>query len=93
MLQDGNEELSLCCLSAVLRGLIELFGAVWRDEDRVPLLPLRVSGGVSSDFGRELGDLYPPGGCLGRPWAGWEELASSQLQSHGYRSFALGTGG
>lgn len=64
LLQDGNEVLSLSCLSAVLHSLFELFGAVWRDEEGIHLLRLRVSGGVSSGFvnPREPGDLHPPGG-------------------------------
>lgn len=42
-------------------GLIELFRAAWRDEEGIHLLPLRVTGGVSSGSvsPRELGDPSP----------------------------------
>lgn len=56
---------------------------MWTDEERTHLLPLKVIGGVSSGFvsPRELGDLQPPTFSLGKPWFGYEGLASSQLQS------------
>lgn len=76
-------------------GLIELFGAAWMDEEGMHLLLLRASGGVSSGSlsPRELGDLHPSACSLGKLWFGCEGLASSQLQSCGYRNFVLGTVG
>lgn len=49
---------------------------------KIHLLPLRVSGGVSSGFVSlgELGDLYPPACLLGKLWFHCEGLASRQLQ-------------